>query len=791
MELLSGISRALHMQEIANLLSVAPNALPALGRILDDLVYDGSVRAMPGQRFRASKQAPAAEVAPTGRAARGAPIAAAAPRRAGSGEEVIGFINANQRGFGFLATGGDGPDIFIPGESMGGALHGDKVAVRIVAVSHRGPEGAVARVVDRRPARIAGTLRRRGRSLWLEPDDTRIRGPVVLVPAADPNVAIAVREGSDGDVAIARITRFPDSPTENPEGILEEILGPAGTPEVEVRKILAVHAIVEPHDPAVIKEAEAYGGEVPPGALEGRVDLTHLPLPTIDPEDARDHDDAIYAVRNEDGSYVVWVAIADVSAYVTPGSALDTAALARGNSIYLPDRAIPMLPKALSASLCSLLPDVLRLCMCAEIHLDAAANVTSSKLVEGFMKSRAKLTYEGVARALGLTTIPPVSEAAEAMKEDLAVLRDLSGLLRQKRMRRGALDFNLPEAKVVMDRVTKAPLEVTRRARDPGVAKAYQIVEELMLLANETVAEFLVSKGVPTIFRNHGAPDAKKIERFAAMCARLGVTFDAEEALDPKKLSAFLRKVASHPQRSILDTLLVRSMKQAAYDVNNIGHFGLASKAYLHFTSPIRRYPDLVVHRAVRAVLRGERVDRSEAGIETLRLAAVTASERERRGMEVEREVVDLMRSIFMVDKIGQVYSATATGFVASGIFSSIDEPFVEVLVKTDSLGPDSYELDEDGLAMIGKRSGDRIDLGDTYLVEIIDVAVLRRTVYGRRAGTIEGAEPVIEQPKRLTRSRSQSRSSKAKEARLGPPKKGTAAPEKKQKKKPAPRKRR
>jgi ribonuclease R len=741
-ELLATQKRAIHFQEIFDKLGTAPRHLIALNRVLDDLVFDGTLVALPGQRFKLSD-------------------------KQGHGRKervVVGFLSAHARGFAFVAGEGGAADVFIPAEAVGGALHGDKVEVRIVATSHRGPEGAVSAVLERRPARISGTLRRRGKSSWLEPDDTRIRGPVVLVAAANTAADPALpHDGNDGDVAIARITRFPDSPDQNPEGVLEEVLGPAGTPQVEVRKILAMHAIVEPHDHAAVLEAEAFGGEVSPRALEGRKDLTHLPLPTIDPEDARDHDDAVWAVREDDGSYRVWVAIADVSAYVTPGSALDTAALARGNSIYLPDRAIPMLPRALSSNLCSLLPGVLRLCLCVEIELDATGEVRRSNVVEGFMRSCAKLTYEGVARALGLTTEAPRSEAAEALRDELRVLRDIAGLLRQKRMRRGALDFNLPEAKIVVDPETKEPVAAVKRARDPGVAKAYQIVEELMLLANETVAAFLVDRGVPTIFRNHAAPDQVKIERFAALCARLDVPFDPEEAADPKKLSAFLKKTQGHPQRSILDTLLVRSMKQAAYDVANIGHFGLASKAYLHFTSPIRRYPDLVVHRAVRALLRGESIDRSPAGIETLRLAAVTASERERRGMEVEREVVDLYRALFMKDKVGDLYTGTATGFVASGVFVTIDDPYVEVLVRTDALGPDSYQLDEDGLAMIGTRSGDRIDVGDTVALLVEDVAVLRRTIYGRRvADDLGGARHAPKRPKRKGGSTSAARSERS-----------------------------
>src|SRR6185369_15601628 len=258
------------------------------------------------------------------------------------------------------------------------------------------------------------------------------------------------------------------------------------------------------------------------------------------------------------------------------------------------------------------LPDVIRLCLCAEIELDATAHVTSFRVVEGYMRSCAKLTYPGVARALGFTPSPPRSPEAEAMREHLQVMWDLARLLRARRMRRGALDFDLPEAKVILDPETGTPLAVQKRAHDPGVAKAYHLIEELMLLANETVARFLVERDVPAVFRDHAPPDEAKLDRFAHLAAELGLKFEIEDALEPKKLSALLKKIAPHPQKQILHMLLLRAMKQAVYDVVNIGHFGLASSAYLHFTSPIRRYPDLLVHRAVRNVLRSVPTDRSD-----------------------------------------------------------------------------------------------------------------------------------------------------------------------------------
>ncbi|MFT3773979.1 MAG: RNB domain-containing ribonuclease [Minicystis sp.] len=349
------------------------------------------------------------------------------------------------------------------------------------------------------------------------------------------------------------------------------------------------------------------------------------------------------------------------------------------------------------------------------------------------MKSAAKLTYPGVARALGFTPHPPRSPEAEAMRAELQVAWDLARLLRARRMRRGALDFDLPEAKVVLDIETGTPLAVQKRAHDPGVAKAYHLIEELMLLANETVARYVVEHDIPAVFRDHAPPDEAKLDRFATMCAELDVKFDPEDAQDPKRLSALLKKIAAHPQKQVLHMLLLRAMKQAVYDVVNVGHFGLASSAYLHFTSPIRRYPDLLVHRAVKAALRNERIDRAPEAIDRLRNAAVTASECERKAMDVEREVVDLYRALYMRDHVGAIYEGTVTGLVGTGVFVNVEEPFVDVLVRMESLGPDRYEIDEEGLRVIGTRSGDRIAIGDKMLVEVEDVSILRRTVYGKR----------------------------------------------------------
>ncbi len=754
----------------------------AIGRMLDDLSHEGLVVALPGDAYklrrREPKGLPKREDAPRshgpkshdakshspkshgpkshgpkshdakshdtrshGPKSRRTEHAepAHAPRSRRSEPELLeGVLTVNQRGFGFVATG-TGNDVFVPREALSGALHGDRVKVSVVGRNARGLEGAIAEIVQRQTKRVAGVLRRRGKSAWLEPDDTRVRGPIVLTASMDVTGPEG-NSGNDGDAAVVTITRFPTSPEENPEGRLDAVLGRPGELNVEVQKILVTEQIEELHGEAAVAEAEAYGLEVPVAMLEGREDLTHIPLPTIDPEDARDHDDAVWVERLPDGGYRAWIAIADVSSYVRPGTKLDEEARARGCSVYLPSRAIPMLPRALSSNLCSLLPDVIRLCLCAVVELDAGANIKKTRLVRGFMKSAAKLTYGGVARALGFTDAPPREPKADAMVEGLRIANDLSRLLRGKRMKRGALDFELPEAKIVLDEDGK-PIDVKKRTQDPGVTKAYQLIEELMLLANEVVAQTLSGDAIPTIYRIHQPPDQEKIVRFLDMCAQLGIAADAEATQDPRALSELLKSFKGHESEAVLNMLLLRSMKQATYDTANLGHFGLASKAYVHFTSPIRRYPDLVVHRAVHARALGQKIDKSQQAVTDLQTAAVMASTNERKAMEVERSVSDLYRAALMRDKVGSFFEGSVTAMVGSGVFVALDSPFVDVLLRWEDLGADRYELDDSGLRAVGQRSGNSIALGDRLMVEVIDVSIIRRTVYGKRAASADGED--------------------------------------------------
>lgn len=751
LDLLGGEGRPVHAQEIAKRLDVGPASFDGLLRMLDSLVFDGVLRAR-GQQFeleggKAKAKAPRDErPARTERGERPArgerPLRGERPAR----DRRDGVLTINPRGFGFVASPvATGDDVFIPAESLSGAMHGDKVVVEIVARGHRGAEGQIVEIKERSHTRVSGILRRRAKSAWVEPDDPRVRGPVVLTNEIDMRDGEG-NSGVDGQVVVVQITRFPTEPNENPEGKLVAVLGAPGELSVEIRKILLLEKVEEVHGDAAIAEAEAYGLEVPEEMLAGREDLTHIPLPTIDPDDARDHDDAVWVERTSGGGYQLWVAIADVSSYVRPGTKIDEEAQARGCSIYLPDRAIPMLPRALSSNLCSLLPDVIRLCLCVHAELDAKGNVKSTRLIRGFMRSAAKLTYGGVAKALGLTEEGTDQPKAIEMIDGLRVAAELSRLLRGKRMKRGALDFDLPEAVVKLGPDGK-PISVGKRSQDPGMKKAYQLIEELMLFANETVAEWLLKNELPGVFRVHLAPDPKKLERLASMCEALGVEFDVDETQTPKGLATLLKTFADHPSANVLNSLLLRSMKQATYDVANLGHFGLASQAYLHFTSPIRRYPDLVVHRIVHAALEKDGAARRKALArsakqESLEEAALASSIAERRAMEIERATVDVYRCFYMMNHIGERFEGGISAFVGSGCFVTIDDPFVDVLVRTEDMGGD-FVIDDEGLTATSSRSGDSIRLGDRVMVEISDCAILRRTVYAwlvsgeaRRGGT-------------------------------------------------------
>lgn len=748
--------RAIHFGEICSRLGARSSEKDEIDEALGELVELGLVKEMPGRRFRLHKPQRVLEVARRERRERDrleelgvpGPPAAAETRERGDGRgertrgdqrgrvSVTGRLTVNPRGFAFLAAEDGGPDVFIPPGAGGGALHGDRVEV-FARPSARGREGDVVRVLERWLTRVTGTLERMGRGFYLEPDDPRLVGPMP--------VHGSLPEGAEpGVVVIAEIEVYPERADQPAEVRVSGVLGRRGETHVEVERIKIREGVIEEFPEDVIAEASAFPRDVPEDEKRAREDLRGFDLVTIDPEDARDHDDAVWAERTR-GGFRILVAIADVSHYVRPGTAIDREALARGVSIYLPDRAIPMLPRELSSHLASLVPHEDRLCLAVEVDLSDSGTIRSHRYVEGVMRSGARLTYGGVARALGLTETGDRQREADDRLEMLEVLKDASALLRQKRRRRGALDFDLPEARVKLDPKTGEPVDVYRSRKDPGIRHAYGIIEDMMLLANEVVAGDMAERGVPTLYRVHGTPDEDKVAIFAELASSLGYHLEAEDAVDPKKLSKFLRRVEGTPHAQVLSYLLLRSMQQATYDTENIGHFGLAAKDYLHFTSPIRRYPDLAVHRVLRMVLQNQRFDPVKL-TEQLKLQGMETSRLERRAMVVERDVVDVYRAVLVRDRIGDEFDATITGVHEWGFYSAFDEPYVDALTPAEMLDDDQYDVDDRGLRLIGHASGKQYALGDRLRVRLEDVNVSRREIIASPMAFLEhGRSPLVE----------------------------------------------
>lgn len=736
--------RALHVSELCKHVGVAKSRRDEMLDVLDELASLGLINEMPGNRYRAKPLPKRRATAPAG--------------------VTSGVLQMTRRGFGFVTPDDGLGDIFIPAPAVGAALHGDRVEVA-ARPSPKGREGEVVGILQRRPARITGTLRRAGKKLFLEPHDERLRSPIHVVGDL-PDRRL------EGLAVIAELEQFPQSSSDLPSAAVIELLGVQGMTAVEVTKIKIRENVIEEFDDAVVAEAKALPSRIDGDSfLDSRDDLRDVDLVTIDPADARDHDDAIFCERDGDGYHVI-VAIADVSHYVRPGTAMDEAALARGCSIYLPDRAIPMLPPELSSNLASLVPDEDRLCMGVELWLSSSGTVRRHRLFEGVMRSKARLTYEGVAKALGLTEEGPDQPAAVARRENLQALLELSRKLRRRRMRRGALDFDLPEPRVQLDAVGVEPIDVRRSKADPGVRDAYRMVEEMMLLTNETVAADLKKHDIPAIHRAHGKPDEKKIALFAQLATALGFDVDVESASNPKELARFLRRTENHEQAPILRFLLLRSMQQAIYDTNgDIGHFGLGTKDYLHFTSPIRRYPDLVVHRVVRKLIRNEPIDRAVL-LPQMRRAAAESSRLERRAMTVERDVVALYRAVLMQDRVGEEFEGVVTSIDPYGFRVAFDEPFVEALVPVERLR-DHFEVDDLGIRLIGERSGLRYMLGDRVRVHLESVDIGKREILALPVG-VATREPRTDDrrgrsgPRRSESKRREGRTARSKDAKGG-----------------------
>lgn len=727
-----GKGEALSLWEIAVLAGVRPRDLGELKHRLRELAQQGTL-ARQGKGYARAARAAEGTARPQrarggegrrpGAGGRRRPEGADGRRRPDADgrrrpgrrapEDVVGLVRRKAEGYGFLARlDGEGEDLFLPPYEAQRVMDGDRVRVRIVPGRYGRDVAEVVEVLEHARRQLLGTYRARKRHAWIEPLDPLLPDRIAVSPR---------REIREGRVVKADLIRY-----EEEGGYRAEVVGEAGErgdPRLEILEIAFRRGFSDAFPPRVLQEARALPDRVLPQDRRGRVDLSQRPLVTIDGPDAKDIDDAILVERVGAG-FRLLVAIADVAHYVRPGSVLDEEAFLRGTSVYFPDRVLPMLPPELSNGICSLNPGVDRLCMAVEILFDGEGTVRTAELYQGVMRSHARCTYQEVAALLrgeetGLGDFEPALRAAA----------ELAAKLRARRLERGALDLDLPESKIGLGAEgTPEQIEVEERT------EAHRMIEEFMLAANEAVARHFDRLGLPTIYRVHDVPDPEKLETFARLGQAVGVEIEiGEEGLSPVALGAVLRQVENSPQKKALHMLLLRAMMQAVYDPENIGHYGLASEYYLHFTAPIRRYPDLVVHRLLkehwgrRGRIPGKaRVQSIE---EELEAVATHSSEKERSSMEAEREADRFLKCLFMEDKVGERFDATIVGVADFGVFAEIDAYLIEGLVRGEEIGVE-FHLDQERQRLVFPRSGRSFGVGEKVRVELAGVDLPRRQIH-------------------------------------------------------------
>jgi ribonuclease R len=629
---------------------------------------------------------------------------------------LTGRVTGHRDGFGFLVPEDGSDDLFLPPGQMRGVMHGDRVAARVVGIDARNrKEGAVVEVLERRTHQVAGRFHLERDVGFVEPDNRRISQRVVI-PAGGRGGA------ANGALVVAEIVQAPTRHSEA-VGRITRVLPEEGVAQTAVELAIASHQLPHEFPAAAVREARRFGKTVDPKTLGERLDLRGIPLVTIDGEDARDFDDAVYAEPTRGGWRLV-VAIADVSHYVRPGSALDLEARERATSVYFPNRVIPMLPEELSNNLCSLMPKVDRACMVAELAVSREGRVTRSRFFAAVMHSAARLTYGSAAAAL--IERAPAARAAlpAAVLDSLESLYDVYRALRRRREARGALDFESAEVKVVVGADGRVAELRTYPRND-----AHRLIEECMIAANVEAAGFLKKHKMPALFRVHARPDEERILELKRFLATRGLLLETEGEMDPMKLAQLLKQVQGRPDASMLEGMIIRSLAQAVYQPENIGHFGLALGEYAHFTSPIRRYPDLLVHRAIRHALTTGSADGFEHPPREMEVLGQECSARERRADEAARDVVAFLKCEYMRDRVGAVLPGVVTGVTDFGLFVQLEGLQVDGLVHVATLGRDYYRFEEDRRALVGERSGERYTLGDRLSVRVTRVDPSERKI--------------------------------------------------------------
>jgi len=679
--------KPMRFRDIVALLQVPKKSKDELKEILDSLVSQGSIYLDDKGRY----QVP--------------------------GDNIkTGIFSGTQKGFGFVIIDGEPEDVFIPENATNGAVHGDKVDVLLTGEkTGKRREGIVLRVIERGFKEIVGTFEKSKNFGFVIPDNHKF-GHDIFVPKEHTMGAVT------GHKVVVKITDYGDE-KHSPEGKVVEIIGHINDPGVDIMSVIKAYELPVEFPKDVLRLVDFIPEEISPEEIKNRRDIRDLPTVTIDGEDAKDLDDAI-SLTKEGDIYHLGVHIADVSHYVKEGSVLDKEALKRGTSVYLVDRVIPMLPHKLSNGICSLNPGEDRLALSCFMDIDQKGNVIGHEIVETVIRSDRRMTYTDVAKIIEEQD----EELTEKYKEFVPLfmlMLELSEILKKRRHKRGAINFDFPESKIIVDRNGK-PVEVRAYERN----KATKIIEEFMLIANETIAEDFFWQEIPFIYRTHENPDEEKIKALAIFINNFGYSIKlGNEDIHPKEIQKLLIKIEDTPEEALISRLTLRSMKQAKYTVANTGHFGLSTKYYCHFTSPIRRYPDLQIHRIIKENLRGKLNESRRAHYEKiLNEVANHSSKTERRADEAEREVEKMKKVEYMTEHIGEIFEGVISGITSWGIYVELPNT-IEGMVRVSDMEDDYYIYDEERYQMVGEHTKKTYKLGQKVKVQVISADKLLRTI--------------------------------------------------------------
>ena len=648
---------------------------------------------------------------------------------------VAGRFQLTSKGFGFVIPDnkGERPDVFIPPRALNGAMNNDRVLARVNNDTHgKKPEGEILRIITHANNKVVGVFHQTGDFAFVTPDDKRI-GQDVYVMRRDFNNA------KDGQKVVVEITEWPQE-HRKAEGKVTEILGNIGDVGLEILSIIKQNDLPLEFPEEVLAASRKVPKTIKRTELAGRRDLRERTVVTVDGEDAKDLDDAVYVQQISADEYLLGVYIADVSYYVTEDSILDKEARERGTSVYLVDRVLPMLLERLSNGICSLNAGEDRLSMACEMHIDTKGTVLNYEIFPAVINVRHRLSYN-IVRAMLAGDEEMCAKYAD-IRPMVGKMDELRQILHDKRARRGAVDFDLPEQKVILDEKLH-PIEIVQRVH----GNAESIIEEFMLAANETVAQHMFNQHWPFIYRVHDLPSEEKMQDLARLLANFNVKFKVSEETQPKEIQQAVKAVAGKPEERLITTVALRSMKQAVYQTENIGHFGLAAKYYTHFTSPIRRYPDLIVHRLLRQWLQAPKLKETEIEplSDKLEIIADHSSIRERAAADAERATVELKKCEYMADHIGEEYDGVISGVTAFGMFVELENG-VEGLVHISSLMDDYYEFYEERYALVGTHTGHQYRLGDKVRIEVLQVNISDVSIDFIMAGENDGVREHIKQ---------------------------------------------